>query len=185
MSDVDALFLQSRSGGSLGGISPTFIGNLLIGTTWSYVTGGPEFTNQPVSIFGVANGGTAVFTGDAVAAAQTVNYLWQHVVGGVTNDLTDGVGTAGGGATVSVSATDTLTLAGVTDAIILVDDEALPFPTCDQELATALVDEQRHDRGVLIEIDEHPDRFAVTAPARQFHYIERIEFSVGAEQEKF
>ena len=113
MSDVGAFFLESRSGGSLGGVSPTMIGNLLIGTTWSYVTGGPEFTNQPVNEKS-APGGTVTFTGDAVAAGQTVSYRWQHVVNGVTNDLSDGVGTAGGGATVSGSGSDTLTLAGVT-----------------------------------------------------------------------
>jgi hypothetical protein len=114
MSDVDAFFMESRSGSSLGGNSPSYLGNLLIGTTWSYVTGGPEFTNQPASVTISSQGGTASFTGDAVAAAQSVTYQWQHVVGGTTNTLTDGVGTAGGAATVSGSGTHMLTLTGVT-----------------------------------------------------------------------
>jgi hypothetical protein len=113
MSDVDALFLQSRSGSALGGISPTYIGNLLIGSTWSYVTGGPEFTNQPANVV-YSPGATVTFTGNAVAAAQSVTYHWQRIVGATTNNLTDGVGTAGGGATVSGSAATTLTLTGVT-----------------------------------------------------------------------
>ena len=58
MSDVDAFFLESRSGGATGGIGPTFIGNLLIGTTWSYVTGGPEFTNQPTNVTVASYGGS-------------------------------------------------------------------------------------------------------------------------------
>jgi hypothetical protein len=113
MSDVDAFFMESRSGGATGGASPSFLGNLLIGTTWSYVTGGPEFTNRPVNV-ATSMGGTASFTGDAVAAAQSVSYQWQHVVGSVTNNVTDTVGGAGGGATVSGSGTDTLTLTGLT-----------------------------------------------------------------------
>src|SRR5216683_1515303 len=61
-----------------------------------------------------------------------------------------------------------LALAGIANAIILVDDKTLPFMARDQEFASALVDEQRHDRCVLLHIDEHPDRLAMAAPARQF-----------------
>src|SRR6266851_486565 len=61
-----------------------------------------------------------------------------------------------------------LALAGVADAIILVDDKTLPFMARHHEFASALVAEQRHDRCVLLHIDEHPDRLAMAAPARQF-----------------
>ncbi len=115
MPDIAGLVLIDRVGnGALGGLGTNYIANLLIGTTWSYVTGGPEFTNQPVTanIFGY--GATVSLSGAAVAAAQSVTYQWQHIVGGATNNLTDGVGTAGGGATVSGSVSNTLTLASVT-----------------------------------------------------------------------
>src|SRR6266851_5985382 len=57
---------------------------------------------------------------------------------------------------------------GVADEIILFDDKTLPFMARHHEFASALVDEQRHDRCVLLHIDEHPDRLAMAAPARQF-----------------
>lgn len=114
MPDVGGLVLIDRVGsGASGGLGTNFVANLLIGTTWSYVTGGPEFTNQPVSVL-YSQGATCSFSGAAVAAAQSVSYQWQLIVGGTTNNLTDGVGTAGGGATVSGSTSNTLTLAGVT-----------------------------------------------------------------------
>jgi hypothetical protein len=113
MSDVDAFFLESRSGGATGGIGPTFIGNLLIGTTWSYVTGGPEFTSQPTNESVTSYGGNVSFAGNAVAAGQTVSYQWQKVTVSTTNNLTDGLGTAGGSAVVSGSTNSILTLAGV------------------------------------------------------------------------
>ena len=103
MSDVDAFFLESRSGGATGGIGPTFIGNLLIGTTWSYVTGGPEFTNSPQNVSILSYGTNVTLSGSAVAAAQSVIYQWQKVVGGSTNNLTNGIGMAGGTAVVSGS----------------------------------------------------------------------------------
>ena len=113
MSDLAGFCLIDRVGsGASGGIAPTYIGNLLIGTTWSYVTGGPEFTNTPANVV-YSPGSTYTFTGKAVAAAQSVTYQWQRIVGGVTNNLTDGVGTAGGAATISGSTTSTLTIAGV------------------------------------------------------------------------
>jgi len=113
MSDVDAFFLESRSGGATGGIGPTFIGNLLIGTTWSYVTGGPEFTNQPTNVTVASYGGSILFVGNAVAAGQAVTYQWQKIVGGSTNNLTNGTGAAGGLAVVSGSTTSNLTLIGI------------------------------------------------------------------------
>ena len=113
MSDVGGFFLESRSGGATGGIGPTFIGNLLIGSTWSYVTGGPEFTNQPANVTVNTTGATASFNGAAVAAGQSVTYQWQKVTAGTTNNLTDGTGTAGGTAVVSDSTSTNLTLTGV------------------------------------------------------------------------
>jgi hypothetical protein len=77
-----------------------------------------------------------------------------------------------------------LALAGVADAILFLDDKALPFAARDQELALALVDEQRHDRGVLLHVDEHADRFAMAAAARQLCDVERVELSVGGKQQQ-
>ena len=51
-------------------------------------------------------------------------------------------------------------------AIVFVDDEALPFVARHQEFASALVDEQRHDVGVLLHVDKHPDRVAMATAAR-------------------
>ena len=113
MSDVDAFFLESRSGGATGGIGPTFFGNLLIGTTWSYVTGGPEFTNSPQNVSILSYGTNVTLSGSAVAAAQNVTYQWQRIIGGATNNLTNGAGTAGGTAVVSGSQSQTLTLSNV------------------------------------------------------------------------
>jgi len=114
MPDIGGFCLIDRVGsGGSGGIGPTYIGNLLIGTTWSYVTGGPEFTNQPVSQTVAGLGGSVTFTGNAVAAGQSVNYQWVHINGTSTNVLTDGVGTAGGAATVTGSGSNSLTLSGV------------------------------------------------------------------------
>jgi len=113
MSDVDAFFLESRSGGATGGIGPTFIGNLLLGTTWSYVTGGPEFTNSPTDVYIMSYRTNLTLSGNAVAAAQNVTYQWQKIVGGSTNNLTDGTGTAGGTAIVSGSQSQTLNLTNV------------------------------------------------------------------------
>jgi hypothetical protein len=91
MSDVGGFCLESRPGsGTSGGIGPTFIGNLLIGSTWSYVTGGPEFTNQPPAYTATALGGTASITGQATAAGQNVTYQWYDLTTG-----SNAVGSAG------------------------------------------------------------------------------------------
>jgi hypothetical protein len=110
MSDLGGLCLIDRIGsGGAGGVGTNFIANLLVGSTWSYVTGGPEFTVQPMSV----NASTAILSAIAVAAGQSVTYQWQHVTATTTNNLTDGAGHAGGSATVSGSTTSTLTLTGV------------------------------------------------------------------------
>ena len=67
---------------------------------------------------------------------------------------------------------DLLALAGIADAVVFVDDKALPVVAGDQEFAAALVDEQGHDRGLLLHVDEHPDRLAMTAPTRELRDIE-------------
>ena len=55
---------------------------------------------------------------------------------------------------------------------------------CDQELAAAGIDEQRHDGRILLHIDEHADRLAVAASARQLRHVEGIKFSVGCKQQQ-
>ncbi|HEX4120953.1 MAG TPA: immunoglobulin domain-containing protein [Verrucomicrobiae bacterium] len=76
-----------------------YYGGLRIGTTWSYVTGGPEFTNQPVSVVNTNAGSTVSFNGAAVAGGTNVNYQWRldgtnltddgvHIVGSTTSNLT-------------------------------------------------------------------------------------------------
>jgi hypothetical protein len=77
------------------------------------VTGGPEFTLQPAAVAS-SPAGNASLNGIAVAAGQVVAYQWIHIVNGVTNILTDGMGTAGGGATVSGSTNSTLSLINLT-----------------------------------------------------------------------
>ena len=64
-----------------GGVGTNYIANLLIGSTWSYVTGGPEFTNQPPAITSVDLGGNASLSGAATAAGQSVSYQWVKIVG--------------------------------------------------------------------------------------------------------
>lgn len=84
------------------------IGSMRMGTTWAYVTGGPEFTNQPASGT-YALGTTVTLSAKAVAGGITMNgYQWQR--NGV--NLTDS--TLPDGAVVSGSQTASLTIAGVT-----------------------------------------------------------------------
>ena len=114
MSDVGGMVIIDRVGsGALGGLGTNYIANLIIGSTWSYVTGGPEFTNQPVASTVVNVGQNVSLTGGATAAGQSVNYQWVRITAGVTNNVTNGPGGAGGSATVSGATTGTLTLTGV------------------------------------------------------------------------
>jgi hypothetical protein len=107
------LFLDRPGNGESGGVGTNYIANLIVGSTWSYVTGGPEFTNQPLASTNVNIGQSLSLTGKAVAAAQSVSYHWQKISAGVTNNLSDGAGAAGGAGTVSGSATSTLTISGI------------------------------------------------------------------------
>ncbi|HTB84759.1 MAG TPA: immunoglobulin domain-containing protein [Candidatus Sulfotelmatobacter sp.] len=112
--DIAGIAFISRVGNlSAGGVGTNYIANLLVGTTWSYVTGGPEFTNQPVTGTNVNPGQSVTLTGTAIAAAQSVSYRWQKISINGTNNLSDGTGTAGGTGTVSGSGTSTLTIAGI------------------------------------------------------------------------
>ncbi len=114
MPDIAGLVLIDRVGnGASGGVGTNYVANLMIGSTWSYVTGGPEFTNQPIASTNVNIGQSLSLTGKATAAGQSVTYRWQKISGGSTNNLTDGTGAAGGTGTVSGSGTATLTLASV------------------------------------------------------------------------
>ncbi|HEX3718786.1 MAG TPA: immunoglobulin domain-containing protein [Verrucomicrobiae bacterium] len=113
MSDVGGMVLSDRPGsGQLGGVGTNYIANLMLGGTWSYVTGGPEFTNQPANVL-TNSGSTVTFSASATAAGQSVTYQWQRISNGATNDVVDGADGTGGSATVIGSATSSLTLAGV------------------------------------------------------------------------
>jgi hypothetical protein len=113
MSDIGGFCLMDRIGsGAAGGVGTNYVANLLVGSTWSYVTGGPEFTVQPANM----NSNNVTLTATAIAAGQTVSYQWQRVTATTTNNLVDGAGGAGGSATVSGSATATVTLTGMTPA---------------------------------------------------------------------
>jgi hypothetical protein len=110
MTDVGGLVLIDRPGsGSSGGVGTNYIANLIIGSTWSYVTGGPEFTNQPANLF-AGTGDTVSLSGLAVAAGQTVSYQWQKITGNTTNNVSNGSGGAGGAAVVTGATGPTLTL---------------------------------------------------------------------------
>ena len=112
--DIAGLALIDRVGnGAAGGVGTNYIANLLVGTTWSYVTGGPEFTSQPAANISVNIGQTITLTGSATAAGQSVTYRWQKISGETTNALSDGVDAAGGTGTVTGSGTSTLTITGI------------------------------------------------------------------------
>lgn len=75
-------FLFNRGGNTLWG--SILLDDLRVGTTWSFVTGGPEFTNQPVSQSDMT-GATVVFNGTAVAGGSAVSYQWQFNGANLTN----------------------------------------------------------------------------------------------------
>jgi hypothetical protein len=69
-------FLLDRTGGTLWG--KLLVSGLRLGTTWSYVTGGPEITNQPLDVLTIP-GQTAVFNVGAVSGSPNngLSYRWQ------------------------------------------------------------------------------------------------------------
>ncbi len=95
-------FLFCRSGATLWG--SVLITDLRIGTTWSFVTGGPEFTSPPLSQSAAA-GATVSLQAVAVAGGSAVSYQWKQ----------GGTNLANGG-NISGVTTSTLTLTGVTSA---------------------------------------------------------------------
>jgi len=110
MSDLGGLCLLDRPGnGQSGGVGTNYIANLLVGSTWSYVTGGPEFTSQPTNSILATPGTTVSLSGAAVAAGQSVTYQWQ--INGT--NVQNGAGGTGGAATVTGATGPSLTLTGV------------------------------------------------------------------------
>lgn len=110
MTDIGGLCLLDRPGnGQSGGVGTNYLANLLVGSTWSYVTGGPEFTTQPAATTIASPNQTVTLSAVAVAAAQNVTYQWQHNSANVAN----GANGAGGAATVTGATSSTLTLTGV------------------------------------------------------------------------
>ena len=95
-----SFFLFCRSGATLWG--SILISDLRIGTTWSFVTGGPEFASQPVSQSAAA-GATVSLQAVAVAGGSAVAYQWKQGGTNLTN-----------GGNISGATTGTLTFTGVT-----------------------------------------------------------------------
>ena len=117
MSDLGGLVFIDRVGnGASGGVGTNYIANLLIGSTWSYVTGGPEFTNQPPANTTIALGGSGSITGrggNRRGPERELSMGENHERRRNTNNVTNGAGGAGGNATVSGANTATLTLTGI------------------------------------------------------------------------
>jgi hypothetical protein len=106
MTNVAGFYIRARNADSM----PTnglFMGAMAFGTTWSYVTGGPEFSIQPTNI--TVNGGSnVVLTSLATAVAgQSITYQWFK--NGVA--LSDGIDT--NGSTISGSFTTNLSISGL------------------------------------------------------------------------
>ena len=95
-------FLYCRSGATLWG--SVLISDLRIGTTWSFVTGGPEFISQPVSQAAAA-GATVTLQSAAVAGGSSVAYQWKQGGTNLTN-----------GGSISGATSSTLTITGITAA---------------------------------------------------------------------
>src|ERR1039458_9960604 len=114
MGDVGGMAIIDRPGsGGAGGIGTNYMANLIIGSTWSYVTGCPEFTNQPLASTTIALGGSGSITGaGATAAGQTVNYQWVKITNGgaTTNNVNPGNGGTGAGGSAFVSGQNSATL---------------------------------------------------------------------------
>lgn len=146
--DIAGLVLIDRVGnGAAGGVGTNYVANLLVGTTWSYVTGGPEFTGQPVASTNANIGQTISLAGTATAAAQGVTYQWQKISNGTTNNLSDGVGMAGGTGTVSGSGTSTLTISDfgagdVGDFLLVATASGTGYSLSSSVAAIALADPQ-------------------------------------------
>lgn len=148
MSDIAGLCFIDRIGnGASGGVGTNYIANVLVGTTWSYVTGGPEFTNQPIASTNVNVGQNLALTGQATAAGQAVTYQWQKISGGVTNNIANGTGGAGGTATISGAQSATITISGVSTGDVgtyqlVATAASTGYPLTSSPVAVALADPQ-------------------------------------------
>ncbi|HSU53562.1 MAG TPA: immunoglobulin domain-containing protein, partial [Candidatus Dormibacteraeota bacterium] len=120
-------FLITRSGSALWG--SILFGNLRIGTSWSFVTGGPEFTNQPASQF-VPNGATATFNSAAIAGGSTVSYQWlfngTNLPGATLASLTINNATAASAGPYAVRASNTLASVTSSNAVLTVGPPPAP-----------------------------------------------------------
>lgn len=100
-------FLYNRSGNTLWG--SIVLGDLRVGTTWSFVTGGPEFVTQPASQ-SVNVGSPATFSGAAVAGGSSVSYQWRfngtNIPGATLSSLTISNTVATNAGTYTVVASD-------------------------------------------------------------------------------
>lgn len=94
-------FLLDRTGGTIWG--KLVISTLRLGTTWSYVTGAPEITNQPIDVVTIP-AQTAVFNVGAVSgsANNSLSYHWRLNGTNLTN-----------GGSVSGATTPTLTISNL------------------------------------------------------------------------
>ncbi len=79
---------------------------------------------------------------------------------------------------------DLLALAGIGEALVLGNDKAPALLARDDQLAAALIAEHRDHVGLLLELDEQPDRLAVAAAARQLRRLDGVAAAVGGEDQK-
>src|SRR5262249_10267218 len=76
-----------------------------------------------------------------------------------------------------------LALAGIGEALVLGHHEANSLRAPYQEFSAALMAQHGDEIWRLLKIDEQPHRLAMTAAAREFRAIERVETSVGGEHQ--
>src|SRR6516225_11032618 len=74
-------------------------------------------------------------------------------------------------------------LAGIGEAFVLGDDEAAAVRACEEELAPALVAENGHHIGLLLQVDEKTDRLAMPAATRKPRRIEGVEAPVAGKHQ--
>src|SRR5260370_18057491 len=74
-------------------------------------------------------------------------------------------------------------LAGIGQTFVLGDDEAAALRAREEELAPALVAENSHHIGLLLQVDEKTDRLAMPAATRKPRRIEGVEASVAGKHQ--
>lgn len=140
LTNIGGFFITARSGTPF----PTngiLLGDLRVGTTWSFVTGGPEFVAQPTNIAITAAGQTANFAGMALAGGSAVTYQWQQnganlmdggaISGSLTSNLTIINVNATNAGSYTLIATDPI--GSVTSSVAIV---TLPSPTLTSQPAS-------------------------------------------------